>query len=137
MSYIDCTDGDDFYEDDRPGMYGGGDIEPDFQDYATDNNYCIHGQYIGTPWGADYICGYCEDGVSAEEFAKIVEEREAERQRQSYQHEGFQWIGRIQKRLVRIENLVKDEKGYIEDPEWAEFISWFYATIITADIWEN
>ena len=29
----------------------------------TWNNYCKHGTYIGTPSGADYICGACEDGA--------------------------------------------------------------------------
>lgn len=137
MTYIDCTDGEDYYEDTRPGMYGGGDIEPDAQDYASDSNYCSHGTYIGNAWGADYICGYCEDGVSAEQFAEIVREREAERQREFDQREGFSLIGRMQKRLHRIENLTKDERGYIEDPEWAEFIGWFYAEIIQAAIWKD
>ena len=24
---------------------------------------CKHGTYIGDTYGADYICGYCEDGI--------------------------------------------------------------------------
>lgn len=24
--------------------------------------YCVHGVYIGTPHGADHMCGKCEDG---------------------------------------------------------------------------
>lgn len=24
--------------------------------------YCVHGVYIGTPFGPDYMCGKCEDG---------------------------------------------------------------------------
>lgn len=27
------------------------------------SNYCRHGNYIGTPLGADYLCGLCEDGA--------------------------------------------------------------------------
>lgn len=25
-------------------------------------DYCKHGTYIGSWWGPDYLCGYCEDG---------------------------------------------------------------------------
>lgn len=34
-------------------------------EYATteSSTYCRHGRYVGTPGGADYICGLCEDGV--------------------------------------------------------------------------
>jgi hypothetical protein len=27
-------------------------------------SYCRHGAYIGDPYGADYLCGACEDGAS-------------------------------------------------------------------------
>ncbi len=26
-------------------------------------NTCIHGAYVGTPGGADHICGFCEAGM--------------------------------------------------------------------------
>ena len=26
--------------------------------------YCRHGNYIGYPGGPDYLCGYCEAGVT-------------------------------------------------------------------------
>jgi hypothetical protein len=42
--------------------------------------YCEHGMYIGHQWGPDYLCGYCEDGVTvamldawdAEEAARVA-----------------------------------------------------------------
>ena len=41
---------------------------------AQHSNYergwrCIHGTYVGDPWGADYLCGACESGDSIYEFA--------------------------------------------------------------------
>lgn len=37
----------------------------------TWSNYCKHGSYIGTPGGADYLCGACESG--ADTFIEGVE----------------------------------------------------------------
>ncbi len=31
--------------------------------------HCKHGTYVGHPGGPDYMCGYCEDGVTDEEWA--------------------------------------------------------------------
>lgn len=39
-------------------------------DHSDNSQYCIHGTFIGSWWGPDYLCGYCEDGVSLEEFEK-------------------------------------------------------------------
>lgn len=30
--------------------------------------HCEHGTFIGDPFGPDYLCGYCEDGISMEDF---------------------------------------------------------------------
>ncbi len=30
--------------------------------------YCIHGTFIGNPYGADYMCGWCEDGTPFAEY---------------------------------------------------------------------
>lgn len=32
-------------------------------------DYCVHGTYIGTWWGPDYMCGTCEMGVTDDEIA--------------------------------------------------------------------
>lgn len=38
-------------------------MEPDYQDYATSSDYCIHGTYLGSWAGPDYMCGACESGA--------------------------------------------------------------------------
>jgi hypothetical protein len=35
----------------------------------TGDRYCVHGVNVGNPYGADLMCGYCEDGVSHYAFA--------------------------------------------------------------------
>lgn len=44
------------------GPWDDGD-EPD--DGTWGGTYCKHGTYVGTPGGADYICGACEEGEPA------------------------------------------------------------------------
>ncbi len=33
---------------------------------TSDPRYCVHGRYVGTPTGPDYLCGDCEDGDPAD-----------------------------------------------------------------------
>lgn len=33
-----------------------------------DSVYCQHGRFVGYPGGADFICGYCEDGANTLEY---------------------------------------------------------------------
>lgn len=40
-------------------------------DPSDDRQYCIHGTFIGSWWGPDYLCGYCESGVTRAEFKEI------------------------------------------------------------------
>ncbi len=40
----------------------------DEEDLLHEQNYCKHGTFIGNPYGADYMCGWCEDGVSDQEY---------------------------------------------------------------------
>lgn len=35
---------------------------------------CEHGTFIGSWWGPDYLCGYCEDGISVQEMYAIQAE---------------------------------------------------------------
>lgn len=44
--------------------------------------YCVHGVYIGTPYGADYMCGKCEDGEPSSLYAEAL--REAEKRTERY-----------------------------------------------------
>ena len=32
---------------------------------------CEHGTFIGSWWGPDYLCHWCEDGISVEEMHRI------------------------------------------------------------------
>ena len=45
-------------------------------DYDGDTNdesqYCPHGTFIGSWWGPDYLCQWCEDGISVEEMRAIL-----------------------------------------------------------------
>lgn len=60
------------------------DGETEDQYYASQGRYyCKHGVYIGSPGGADYMCGACEDGISDEDYAagiKAQNERLAKKQ---------------------------------------------------------
>lgn len=38
----------------------------------SDDRWCRHGTYIGDPYGPDYLCGYCEDNWSDEEFEAML-----------------------------------------------------------------
>jgi hypothetical protein len=48
-------------------------MEDDVRDFATDEHYCIHGTYIGTWCGPDYICGWCEEGWTVAEMREAHE----------------------------------------------------------------
>jgi len=38
------------------------------EDMSDQRQFCIHGTFIGSWWGPDYMCGYCEDGISVAEM---------------------------------------------------------------------
>lgn len=38
---------------------------------ATNRTHCEHGSYIGYPGGLDYLCQWCEDGITLEQFLEI------------------------------------------------------------------
>src|SRR5690606_40811521 len=53
------------FEDDS--FYGDEDGELlAFPELRRDHMYCKHGNYIGTPYGADYMCHWCEMGEEPE-----------------------------------------------------------------------
>lgn len=53
----------------------------DESDTLDDRNYCKHGTFIGNPYGADYMCGWCEDGVSVDEYRAAMRYQAAARLR--------------------------------------------------------
>ena len=56
------------------------------EDPGDSRQHCVHGTFIGSWWGPDYLCGWCEDGVSvhemecilAAEVASVLAQREAQ-----------------------------------------------------------
>lgn len=51
---------DDYTEDDRWDW-----------DRNDDSQYCKHGTFIGSWWGPDILCQWCEDGISVAEMREI------------------------------------------------------------------
>ena len=47
-------------------------------DQSNPDQHCIHGKFIGSSWGPDLLCQWCEDGVSLAEYRSIMR-AEAER----------------------------------------------------------
>lgn len=41
------------------------------EDMDDSSQYCEHGRFIGSWWGPDYMCGYCEMGTTAAEYKLI------------------------------------------------------------------
>jgi hypothetical protein len=58
-------------------------------DQSDDSQYCPHGKFIGSWWGPDILCGWCEDGVSVKEMREILA---AQRRRRADQALGIAWI---------------------------------------------
>lgn len=44
----------------------------DESDLEVEAYYCIHGTFTGNPHGADYMCGWCEDGISDEDYRRAM-----------------------------------------------------------------
>jgi len=38
-------------------------LDPRYDDANNPDWHCVHGQYTGNSWGADFLCGMCEDGI--------------------------------------------------------------------------
>jgi hypothetical protein len=54
-------------------MYIDDDYQPGDEfdwDYQDDSQRCEHGTFIGSSWGPDVLCGWCESGVTAAEVAE-------------------------------------------------------------------
>lgn len=45
-------------------------------DHDDPRQYCEHGTFIGSWWGPDYLCGWCEMGVSVDEMHAIHRARQ-------------------------------------------------------------
>lgn len=40
-------------------------------DHDDERQYCQHGTWIGSWWGPDYLCQFCEDGITKEQAELI------------------------------------------------------------------
>lgn len=58
----------------RPVELEDGTEDPRYLEYDGDlqdeNQRCEHGKFIGSWWGPDILCGYCESGISTEEMER-------------------------------------------------------------------
>jgi hypothetical protein len=58
----------------RPVELEDGSEDPRYLEHDGDrqdaSQYCEHGKYVGSWWGPDILCGYCEDGISALDLMK-------------------------------------------------------------------
>jgi len=55
--------------------------------------HCEHGTYIGFPGGPDYLCYWCEAGISAEKMEKMLKARQVLENR---------WIKHRIRQLIKI-----------------------------------
>jgi hypothetical protein len=40
--------------------------------HRVERSYCRHGIFVGDPYGPDYMCGWCEDGISDADYEAMV-----------------------------------------------------------------
>lgn len=90
MTYDDYEPMND-YEDQMDGLQLG--------IYKYDDLHCRHGTFVGNWAGPDYMCGYCEMGVTDEEYAAGIAWNE---RRQRRKHA-------LKPKLVEIINQVNAE----------------------------
>lgn len=72
-------------------------------------DYCIHGAYIGDPYGADFMCFICEGGYSDLEYALGEARGEVYRAQQRHRD--------LIKRLVTYNEVISailERNGYLE-----------------------
>lgn len=54
---------------------------------GDDPLYCKHGTYVGDPYGPDYMCGPCEDGVTDYEMALYWAKEQFRSRAKAYMHD--------------------------------------------------
>lgn len=47
------------------------------EEFNNPDFHCEHGTFIGNPYGGDYLCHWCEDGISIEDYTSLIAERQA------------------------------------------------------------
>jgi len=76
-------------------------------------NYCRHGNFVGDPWGPDYMCGFCENGDDLSLY-EIALDDAREHQRRLTEHV----VERAQKAVL--EELVSIYKADANMAEWID-----------------
>jgi hypothetical protein len=80
-------------------------------DHEDSSQYCQHGTFIGSWWGPDYLCQWCEDGISAAEMRRILI---AERR-----YEAEQRLAQFDRLVAAFQDQVP-ERGF--QARWATFL---------------
>jgi hypothetical protein len=42
------------------------------EDHNDPRQHCVHGTFVGSWWGPDYLCSWCEDGISVDDMHAIL-----------------------------------------------------------------
>jgi hypothetical protein len=58
-------------------------------DQSRDDQHCQHGTFIGSWWGPDLMCQWCEDGISVAEMRAYYRR---ERERRADTALGIAWV---------------------------------------------
>lgn len=107
-----------------------GTVDTDFGDY------CRHGSYIGTPGGADFLCGWCEEGIPWAEYVAYRREQRSERMRNALKQNFFEccwdWgVWRLMRNRQQLERFIHDAADQIEaldydalDAAVSEYLGW-------------
>ena len=74
--------------DDIMEMMDDRDDRDDIPLYADESDYCPHGMYVGG-CGIDWMCSWCESGISAEEMHDIINERKLTKIRSNADNAAF------------------------------------------------
>ena len=98
-------------------------MELDYDGDTSDaSQYCVHGTFIGSWWGPDYLCGWCEDGVSVEEL-RGIRYQNAIHAWKKQRGEIFMWL-RVARTIMqdpKIRSLPIDRQWSIR--EWSVWIT--------------
>jgi hypothetical protein len=103
-------------------------IDNVLEDGSVDTSYgdvCRHGTYIGTPGGADFMCGWCEDGTPWDEFVAYRRERRCENMRNALKQDFFSncwdWgVWRLLRNSQQLERFIHEAADEIESLNFDE-----------------
>jgi len=105
-------------------------LDPRYDDANNPDWYCVHGRYTGNSWGADFLCGMCEDGYDqritcgdcgfwtwgmyGEKFLTCEPNPERKEKAQEYRNvrNRAKWEGEYASLHANIRKLIAWEKGY-------------------------